>query len=341
MKKSGFILFILLATFQLKSQIRGFYDGSTYYEEEVDRVQPLKTSNRFSLYLGISNYLGDLGGNSGVGRNFLYDNNLKKRTFFYGFSFTHLRKEALGVRLQYTFGQIAGSDQDAAYKSTADNAYRRYKRNLDFRSKISEGSLILELYPLKCIRYTKAAHHWSLQPYALLGLGIYSFNPQGSYFDEIADDYVWVDLQPLRTEGQGMKEYPYRKPYKLTQTNIPFGFGLTYKITEKSSLGIEILGRQLFTDYLDDVSQTYIDPTLFTTYLNPEAAEEAKILNNKSNIIDPDNPYVVGQKRGEPNNYDFYYSISIKYSVRISKVRSIANAFRKKIYKYDDNEICY
>ncbi|MBK8146410.1 MAG: hypothetical protein IPK62_16215 [Bacteroidetes bacterium] len=70
MRKSGIILFIVLASFQLKSQIKGYYDGSTYYEEEVDRKQPLKKSNRLSLYLGISNYLGDLGGNSGVGKNF-------------------------------------------------------------------------------------------------------------------------------------------------------------------------------------------------------------------------------------------------------------------------------
>lgn len=342
MNRIGIILFlfVIFVSQSLSAQIRGFYDGNTYYEEETIRTAPLKKSNRLALYLGLSNYLGDLGGNKGVGKKFFYDNNLKKRTFFYGFSFTHYRKEAIGIRLNYTTGKIAGSDQDVEYKTTADNAYSRYKRNLDFQSKISEGSLLIEAYPLKFINYNRAAHHWNLQPYFLLGLGVYSFNPQGSYFDDIADDYVWVDLQPLRTEGQGMKEYPYRKQYKLTQANIPFGFGINYNLTDKTAIGFEFVGRKIFTDYLDDVSQNYIDPSLFGNYLNAEDAEIARIINDKSNIIDPDNPYGIGEKRGNPNSNDFYYSFNLKFSVRISKIKEMTSVFRKKVYKYDNDEIC-
>jgi hypothetical protein len=200
---------------------------------------------------------------------------------------------------------------------------------------------MLEVYPFKFIPYSKAMHHFALQPYAMLGVGIFSFNPQGSYFDEIADDYVWVDLKPLRTEGQGMKEYPNRKEYKLSQANMPFGFGVKYQLSDKTSLGFEFVGRKLFTDYLDDVSETFIDPTLFANYLNAEDAEVAKLINNKSNVIDPDNPYGVGEKRGNSANNDFYYSFNLKFSVRISKLKNITNLLRRKIYKYDDNEICY
>lgn len=340
LKKNLLILLTFLIAQGLNAQIRGFYDGNTYYEEEIDRKEPLKKSNQIAVYLGLSNYLGDLGGNQGTGKKFFYDNNLKKRTFFYGFSFTHYRKEAIGIRLNYSAGKIAGSDQDVQYQSTADNAYTRYKRNLDFQSKISEGSLIVELYPLKFIKFTHAAHHWNLQPYALVGLGIYSFNPQGSYFDDIADDYVWVDLKPLRTEGQDMKEYPYSKSYKLTQKNIPFGFGLNYSLSDKTNIGLEFVGRKLFTDYLDDVSTSYIDPALYANYLGAEDAELARLVNNKSNVIDPDNPYRAGERRGNANNYDFYYSINLKLSVRISKVKDMVGSFKKKVYKYDNDEIC-
>lgn len=340
MKKTLFFICYLFHLLPAAGQIRGFYDGTTYYEEEVERNEPVKKSTHLSLYLGLSNYLGDLGGNEGLGKSFFYDNNLKKRTYFYGFSFTHFRREVLGIRLNYATGKIAGSDQDAQFDNVNDNAYTRYKRNLDFQSRISEGSLLLECYPLKLIKYTHAAHHWNLQPYAVLGLGLYSFNPQGSYFDEIADDYVWVDLKPLRTEGQGMSEYPFRKAYKLTQFNIPFGFGLQYQFSDKTGIGFEFIGRKLYTDYLDDVSQNYIDPKLFDKYLDPEQAQTAKIIHNKSNVIDPDHPYGTGERRGNPNNKDFYYSINLKFSVRISKIKDMTQVFRKKVYKYDNSEIC-
>ncbi len=226
------------------------------------------------------------------------------------------------------------------YKNIYDNAYFRFKRNLNFQSKISEGSLLLEIIPFKFINYNKSISQMALQPYFLLGIGLYKFNPQGSYFDDIQDDYVWVDLQPLRTEGQGMTEYPTRKEYKLTQANIPFGMGIRYAISDKTSLSFEFVGRKLFTDYLDDVSTNYISPALFSKYLNEEDAAIAKIINNKSNIIDPDNPYQVGNKRGNPKRNDFYYSFNLKFSVRISKMKDIANFIKGTIYKYDDNEIC-
>lgn len=323
---------------KVHAQIKGFYDGQTFYIEEIIRTPPLKKSTYLSFHFGPSNYLGDLGGNSGVGRSFVYDNNFKKRTFFTGVSLAYLRREALGIRLSYIAGQIAGSDNDVEYKSTSDNAYNRFKRNLDFRSKINEGSLMVEIFPFKFINYHRSIHQWNFQPYLLGGIGVFGFNPQGSYFDEIADDYVWVDLKPLRTEGQGMKEYPLRKPYELTQVNIPFGVGFKYEMGAKTSLSFEFLGRALSTDYIDDVSKNYIDPVYFGQYLPSEDAELAKILHNKSNLIDPDNPYTAGQQRGNFKNNDFYYSFNVKFSVRISKLKT--PKFLKKQYKFDDSEIC-
>ena len=45
-----------------------------------------KKATFLSIYYGVSNYLGDLGGNSGIGKGFLYDVNFKKRSSFVGFS---------------------------------------------------------------------------------------------------------------------------------------------------------------------------------------------------------------------------------------------------------------
>ena len=335
------ILVAFFVSYNALAQIRGFYDGNHYYEKERKTYfAPPKKSTHFSIFLGPSNYLGDLGGNTGVGKAFLSDNNFKKRTFFYGVALTHYQYEAIGIRLNYSAGKIAGSDEDVTYKNKNDNAYYRFKRNLNFQSKISEGSLLFEIFPFKFINYNRTIHQFSFQPYTVFGIGIYKFNPQGSYFDDIQDDYVWVDLKPLHTEGQGMTEYTNRKEYKSTQANIPFGMGIRYNISDKTSLSFEFIGRKLFTDYLDDVSTNFISPALFSKYLNEDDAAIAKVINNKSNIIDPDNPYLPGEKRGDPNHKDFYYSFNLKFSIRISKMKEIANFFKGTIYKYDDSEIC-
>lgn len=281
----------------------------------------LKRSTELSFYLGVSNYLGDLGGNSGLGKRFFYDNNFKKRNNFYGASLTFTRNEYLGLRLSYMNGNVSASDQDIAFTSKTDDAYFRYKRNLDFQTKISEWSLMLEYSPLKHFPVNNRWFKYAAQPYYLFGIGRYSFNPQGSYYDDIIEDYIYVDLQPLSTEGQGMKEYPNRKPYSLKQWNIPFGLGVRYVFSRRTSLSMEFVGRKLFTDYLDDVSTNFIDPNLFSQYLNEEDAAIAREINNKSDQIDPDNVYGVNEIRGNPKSKDFYYSFNLKFAFRISKLK--------------------
>lgn len=281
----------------------------------------LKKSTEISFYLGVSNYLGDLGGNSGLGKKFFYDNNFKKRNNFLGASVTLSRKEFLGIRISYINGKISASDHDIAFSSKADDAFLRYKRNLDFQTKISEWSLMAEFTPLKLYATDKKAFRFPVQPYALFGIGTFHFNPQGSYYDEIAEDYIFVDLKPLRTEGQGMKEYPDRKPYALRQWNIPFGCGVKYVFGRRTSLGFEFVGRKLFTDYLDDVSTTFIDPSLFDQYLDEENAAVAKQIANKSDEVDPDNAYGSKDIRGNPKYNDFYYSFNLKFSYRLSKLK--------------------
>jgi hypothetical protein len=281
----------------------------------------LRKSTEWSFYFGPSIYAGDLGGTSGIGRRSFYDNNFRKRNFFYGTSVTYTQNERWGVRLSFIGGKISASDQDVTFQTKTDNAYTRYKRNLDFQTSIAEWSLMAEINPFKFKEVSSVLFKHPVQPYALLGLGRFSFNPQGSYYDDIAEDFVWVDLQPLRTEGQGMKEYPDRKVYKLRQLNIPFGFGVKYVFGRRSSLGFEFVGRKLFTDYLDDVSTRFIDPELFSSYLSPEDAAVAKQVSNKSDQVDPDNVYASNEIRGNPKQPDFYYSFNLKFSFRISKLK--------------------
>lgn len=273
-----------------------------------------------SFHFGPSQYTGDLGGASEYDKNFLSSRLFKRSTFFYGFSLVKRYRSVLGLRLGYHAGKLAGSDADTEYQDTKnDQAYARYKRNLDFQTAIREGSCQLEIFPLHIFRDSSKVGRFPLQPYFTGGIGYFSFNPQGSYYDDLTEELKWVDLQPLSTEGQGMAEYPERKVYELNQWMIPFGGGLQYTFNPKFSLALEISGRYLFTDYLDDCSTTYIDPTLFDNYLSATKANLAKRLANKSNLIDPNKPYKPGDIRGSASSNDFYYTVQFRLSMRISK----------------------
>ncbi len=315
------------------------YNGNNYYQYELVRVPPEKKNTYLSFQLGHSNYLGDLGGNSGYGKGSFKDVSFKENTFMYGISLTHLRKEVLGLRFSYLFGNLAGSDKNTFFKSKNDPSYKRYIRNLDFRTTIREASLLLEVHPFKFFNYSKKLHNSYFQPYVIGGIGLFSFNPQGSYFDEILDDDVWIDLAPLRTEGQGMAEYPDRQLYKLTQFNIPLGFGFNYELSPSILTGLEFNGRLLFTDYLDDVSTNFINPNLYDNYLSGENIDLAKRLNNKSDLVDATKAYKSGQIRGNPDNNDFYFTISARLIIKLNRNKK-PKVKKTEIFKFDDSEIC-
>ena len=324
MTRFKFFIIIYPLLMSVQSAFAQQADSTSTQKKQLTKKQPYvvqKKATFLSLTHGMSGYLGDLGGNKGAGKGFMKDFNFKKRTSFTGVAFSYLKNEKLGIRLSYTAGRIEGSDQDATFTSQSDPAYLRYKRNLNFRTKISEISLLVEAYPLKFLKTEQKYYHWSFQPYVMLGLGRYKFNPQGTYYDPISGEETWVDLQPLQTEGQGMNEYPDRKYYKLGQINMPYGLGIRYALGKKTSLAFEYVGRKLFTDYLDDVSTNYIDPSLYDDYLGEDDATIAKAIHNKSNLVAPTDAYKTGDKRGNSKRNDFYYSFNLKFSVQINRQR--------------------
>jgi hypothetical protein len=159
-----------------------------------------------------------------------------------------------------------------------------------------------------------------LSPYALVGIGLYNFKPQG-----LTSDGAWVDLKPLKTEGQGLVDG--RIPYKLTQLNVPIGFGLKWTYNDTWSMALEVNHRLTFTDYIDDVSTTYFSPTLISQKYGPVAAQ----LSNRSNPASPD--YLplstgTGQQRGDPTDKDAYMMGTITLTYRLKSGRSVLPKFR-------------
>ncbi|MBN8782366.1 MAG: hypothetical protein J0G98_04810 [Terrimonas ferruginea] len=254
--------------------------------------------------VGAMNAFTDLGGNKGIGKNFVKDFNLKNTRPSFGLYALATYREAIGVRLEGTFGSVQA--YDSILKKDGKSTFGRYERNLSFRSRITDVQLSFEIHPLFFKMYSEDEAPF-FSPYLVAGVGYFAFNPQAQLNGK------WYDLQPLRTEGQGFAQYPDRKPYKLSQINIPVGVGLRYELTPSIYTRLEVVHRFLFTDYLDDVSTTYIDPNAFYLNLPPNLASIAEQMHNR-NI--PGSGYQTGgpgDQRGDSKDKDSYFTIQLKF----------------------------
>lgn len=285
-----------------------FYDNDYLYTPVI---------YEFGVSAGVVNCLTDLGGTRGVGGKWTKDLNLGNNEFLGGLYFGALRNETIGIRLEANFGRLSAYDSILSNVEITNIARARYNRNLSFRSNITEIALIAEFHPLW------AFINWSLRdnldpprfsPYLLGGIGYFKFNPQANLNGR------WIDLQPLRTEGQGFEEYPNRKPYSLNGISFPFGAGLKYEISQLLNLRAEFVYRPTNTDYIDDVSTTFIDKTLFQKYLTGAKLRNALLLNDRQRgeYLPQSWP---NKKRGNIHDKDNYFSLNIKLSVNLGRER--------------------
>ncbi|MFD2920966.1 hypothetical protein ACFS6H_14675 [Terrimonas rubra] len=275
--------------------------------------------------LGPMFFLGDLGGSAGTGRGFIKDIDLPLTKLATSAYLSYHPNEWLNFRLALNHGVVEGNDAQAPNKG-GDEIYR-INRNLHFKSHIWEAYVAAEVYPTVFLeRYDGLKG--KLRPYGVIGIGGFRFNPKAK-----DNNGNWVALQPLRTEGQGMAEYPDRKPYSLFQLEIPMGLGIKYYVTDKMYVGLELLHRQLFTDYIDDVSKNYIDPIHFDTYLSPDQAALAKQMHYRQlNNTPGSNPgNSEGVQRGDPKDNDSFFSTLLKVGIRFNEGDTPNKRARKQL----------
>lgn len=244
---------------------------------------------RVNLFGGISNYSGDL-------QNKIFT--------------TDQSYAAIGASLQYDFtGHISVlSGFNYGHVGAADkyNKPDLQARNLSFQSNIFEWNAMAEynIFDISEKRFT---------PYAFAGIAIYHFNPYA--YDTLGKK---VYLKPLSTEGEGLPQYPDSKPYSLTQFAIPFGAGIKFRITDNVTVAYEVGFRKLFTDYLDDVSNRYVDETILLNAKGPEAVEMAYRGNE---VKGGSSTYpVAGTVRGSARYKDWYYFSGIRVSIGLNSI---------------------
>lgn len=241
------------------------------------------------VLLGGSNYLGDLSNNSS--KVYLDE------TRFAGGAFVRYNfGERLVARLSFNYAGISGNDFNS--NDAAINA-----RNLGFKSSLLELGVMGEF---NILGYQPYGLYRVFSPYIFVGVTGTKFNPKANYEGE------WVALQPLGTEGQGLPQYPEREAYNTTVITIPFGIGVKYAVTDKLNIGFEIGARRAFTDYLDDVSGTYVSSTELVADGNTLGAA----LSNRTGELTGGEPVVVptGTARGDDTGADWYFITGVTVS---------------------------
>ena len=277
---------------------------------------------------GTSNFLGDLGKNRGNGRGYYGD--LQASLFrpaanvFFRNSFNHF----FAMKGALTWGMWEGDDKHSRTERFMDDAWYRSYRNLHFRSHVLELSITGEV---NFMRYLPGSGSKWISPYLVAGVSFVYFNPKALYNGE------WVALQPLGTEGQGMSQYPDRRRYSLLQPAIPVGIGVKMNVSRHLTLGIEMAHRFTFTDYLDDVSKTYVSQQEFVGFYGEQRGIKAYEISRRSTEIDPENTYGYitkpGEVRGNPGSNDSYVFTMVSVSYKF------ANQFSEFSYSHKRNHV--
>lgn len=224
-------------------------------------------------WIGISNYFGDLNTNWRVNR--LHPGG--------GLGARYNFNDRLAMRLGATYGQIS------AYDSDSKNDFE-LRRNLSFKSIIVDGTAQFEF---NFMPYVHGHRDYFYTPYLFAGVSMFYFNPQAEL------DGEWYNLAEQGTEGQFRGE-----EYNTTQGALAYGFGFKMDLSYRWSFNVELSGRKLFTDYLDDVSGVYAD----IRDIRAQRGEIAAALADRSiepKIGEP------GRQRGNGKKNDMYAFLTI------------------------------
>ncbi len=245
----------------------------------------------FGITAGASHYFGDINTRAAINRP----------------------KPALGVFFRKQFGNYIAARLTAHYAQVgysdtySKNDYQKI-RNLSFNSNIWEVALQGDF---NFFKFIPGDPDHSFTPYVSLGIGAFTFDP-----------YAYLNgekqfLRPLGTEGQVLG-YQGRKPYNTMAFCIPIGVGVKYNISDRFNVSFEIGQRLTSTDYLDDVSTTYIGVSRFA----PGSAEQ--LLQDRSYEVLGTSAQplgIEGRQRGWSKQKDQYVIAEFGISFNISSYK--------------------
>lgn len=297
--KIALLLFIISAP-----TINGFGQPSHFTKNDHWKNQ----RKSILLGIGITNFLGDIGGRDKEGTHFSpADIDLNSTSFagHLGLRYRIASNFATKTLLQY--GLFAGND-------TYTNQVNRRNRNVRFQTHLFEISQQFEFILARNEQFGSRHRRYGLkgfrpknfQIYFFTGVSFFGFIPQGQ-----GGGYGWTNLRPLKTEGQGLTKNT--EEYERYSFGIPLGFGYKMGLTQMWSMSFELSYTHTFTDYLDDVSGNYFDNDLIESNYGSKAAYFA----------DPSlGPFpdwtVAGKPRGNSDYNDVYIYFNVSFIRNIS-----------------------
>lgn len=252
--------------------------------------------SEFTIAIGPSAALTDIGGSPQTGTHFLKDFNPSAIRYAGYLGYRKRISRAFSIKGIVTLADLYGNDK------LSSNPVR-FNRNQNFRTFLVEPSLQLEYH---FFEYNQPGHRYKIKhahgfrtgawdAYLFAGVGGFYFNPQGMYTNG-----QWYSLRPLSTEGEGLPGGP--PEYSQFAICFPAGLGIKYRINANWSIGLEFSDRLwTSTDYIDDTHGTYFNPTEIQQYKGSIAAYFSHPVLGLIGAQD-----AVGQERGDPTHNDTY-----------------------------------
>jgi hypothetical protein len=286
----------------------------------------------FGGSVGVSNYLGEMGGKEKPRRDFVADMNLTQTRLSSGAFARYKLTPSISVKGSLNYIRIQGND------ALSPNP-ERFSRNLSFRNNMFELSTVAEYYFYKSSDMSGrpglrgSRKRVDFRTYLFLGVGALYSNPQTNVTGS------WVDLRDYKTENVA---------YGPITAVIPVGLGLSYTINRHYRFGFELGFRQTFTDYLDDVSTNYV-PEVFAGesseyFPGEQYVTDRALIANPNVKLTKDGTSKVNaanygwtkdfngdklNKRGDDTHSDNYITATVSFSYVIKG----KNKFYKQKYK--------
>lgn len=254
------------------------------------KAQVFYRLSEFGIAGGSAHYFGDLNPNIGF----------KETGYNAGFFYKYNATEYIALKGSMNYAHIGYDDK------FSNNPYQQL-RNLNFQNNIWEFFFQTEFH---FFRYNIGDFDHRFTPYVSVGMGAIRHNPYTFY------DGKRYDLRPLGTEGQNYDQYKDRR-YNPWAVALPIGIGFKYWWNGGFTVSAELVNRLCTTDYIDDVSTTYVDANLFVDPQPGPYPTAASQLQDRSVEVSTTAFGKPGRQRGVSTTKDQYLMFQLGVSMRL------------------------
>jgi hypothetical protein len=263
------------------------------------------------VHLGGANYLGEFGGNEKTRRDFIWDMKLGQTRWAMGAFARRKLNRMVSVNTGILYYRLQGGD----YLSTNPE---RVGRNLSFRNDMMELYVRPEFTLFQDNDLGgRGRYKTDFRLFAYVGGAVYLSNPKG----QINHSGEFYALREQTTELQN---------YSSLGFAVPAGMGFHFTFKRQHRFGWDFGWRTTFSDYIDDASGVYADPSALpggAGGLAAQLASQSDFVQDPDNTIPDPIQYTEGLKRGDPTHNDSYLTMTLTYSYVL---RGQSNFYRQR-----------